>query len=310
MPGAVEDIQNKQAMAVPLHHIWPKLSRNQTTWTLLRCHRHTSIVNQARASLIAVKNRQSSSDSTTSNSGPATKKKRESYLSYFNRNVKLLGQEMVTKIKSPNLDIMFDQNRVLWHFQGPDSINDFVVHTDAEIGGKSTADLSVSRNNKLLFHGNLCTEVPRDGETKRSGYCAMRSKQNFRSFNRKQAMDLSPFNVLRMRVRGDGRAYMVNLMIKGYFTDSHDDVWSYFMFTKGGPYWQDISIPFTKFFMSSRGRVQDKQTPPDLESVNSIGLTMGDAVDGEFMLEVDSIAVSYDATYTEEYTYEMYNAPR
>ena len=121
--------------------------------------------------------RQSSSDHS-SDSNPQSQK-RESYLSFLNRNVKLLGEEMWTKIKSPNLDTMFDQNRVLWHFNGPDSIEDFVVHTDAEIGGKSTAGVTVSRNNKLLFYGNLCTEVPRDGQTQRSGYCALRTKQAY-----------------------------------------------------------------------------------------------------------------------------------
>ncbi|XP_072166653.1 complex I intermediate-associated protein 30, mitochondrial-like [Diadema setosum] len=247
-----------------------------------------------------------SSTSSDGRDGQSTQR-RESLLKYFNRNVKMLGEEMMTKLRSPNLDTMFDQNRVLWHFRGPESVDDFTVQTDKDIGGKSTAALSISRNNKLLFHGNLCTEVPRDGETERSGYCAIRSKQVYGSFNRKLSFDLSPFNVLRMRVRGDGRAYMVNLIIKGYFTDTHDDVWSYFMFTRGGPYWQDVSIPFTKFFMSSKGRVQDKQTPPDLESVTAIGLTMADAVDGEFALEIDSISVSFDATHTEQYTYEMYN---
>ncbi|XP_071478667.1 complex I intermediate-associated protein 30, mitochondrial-like [Diadema antillarum] len=247
-----------------------------------------------------------SSTGSDGRDGQSTRR-RESLLKYFNRNVKMWGEEMMTKLRSPNLDTMFDQNRVLWHFRGPESVDDFSVQTDKDIGGRSTAALSVSRNNKLLFHGNLCTEVPRDGETARSGYCAIRSKQVYGSFNRKLSFDLSPFNVLRMRVRGDGRAYMVNLIIKGYFTDTHDDVWSYFMFTRGGPYWQDVSIPFTKFFMSSKGRVQDKQTPPDLESVTAVGLTMADAVDGEFALEIDSISVSFDATHTEQYTYEMYN---
>nr|XP_054759733.1 complex I intermediate-associated protein 30, mitochondrial-like [Lytechinus pictus] len=286
-------------MAMIPKHLVCRLREN-TRRTLWQFKQSSYLQRQSIAIPFLSNSRLSSSDQRS--------KSREGYFSFLNRNVKLLGEEMWTKIRSPNLDTMFDQNRVLWHFNGPESIEDFIVHTDAEIGGRSTAGLTVSRNNKLLFHGNLCTEVPRDGETKRSGYCALRSKQAYKSFNRKQAMDLTPFNVLKMRVRGDGRAYMVNLMIKGFFTESHDDVWSYFIFTRGGPYWQDITIPFTKFFMSSKGRVQDKQTPPDLESVNAIGLTMGDAVDGEFTLEIDSISVSYDATYTEEYTYEMYKS--
>ena len=65
-------------------------------------------------------------------------------------------------------------------------------------------------------------------------------------------------------------------------------------------------IPFSKFFLSSRGRIQDKQAAVDLELVNSVGLTMADAVDGEFALEIDSISASYDATHSEEFAYELY----
>lgn len=66
-------------------------------------------------------------------------------------------------------------------------------------------------------------------------------------------------------------------------------------------------IPFSKFFLSSQGRVQDKQGPVDLERVTAIGLTMADAINGEFSLELDSISVTYDATESEEFVYEQYH---
>lgn len=71
-------------------------------------------------------------------------------------------------------------------------------------------------------------------------------------------------------------------------------------------YSSSFKIPFSKFFLSSKGRVQDKQSPVDLERVTAFGLTMADAINGGFTLELDSISVSYDATETEEFVYEEY----
>ncbi|XP_038066651.1 complex I intermediate-associated protein 30, mitochondrial-like [Patiria miniata] len=256
-------------------------------------------------SLLLCRHQQSDSSSNSSSSTDTSKK--EPYSKFLTRNLKMWGGEIYDRLVCSNLDTMFDTTRSMWRFAGTDSFKDFQVLTDQDIGGQSWAKLEPSRNNKLLFHGNLCTTVPRDGETARSGYCSLKSKQQFVSFNRKKHMDLTPFNSLNLRLRGDGRAYMVNIMTEGYFTDYHDDIWSYFLFTRGGPYWQDVSIPFSKFFLSSRGRIQDRQAAVDLELVNAIGLTMADAIDGEFALEIDSIAASYDATHTEEFAYEMYH---
>lgn len=133
------------------------------------------------------------------------------------------------------------------------------------------------------------------------------------SFDRKKHFDWSSFNTLHLRIRGDGRPWMVNISAETYFSHQRDDMYSYFLYTRGGPYWQDIKvwvttnksintqlwrtrrpdildtvlfdnstliwsksnillvcpyysfflllwqIPFSKFFLSSRGRVQDDQ---------------------------------------------------
>ncbi|KAG7277070.1 hypothetical protein CRUP_031283 [Coryphaenoides rupestris] len=165
----------------------------------------------------------------------------------------------------------------------------------------------MGRNNTTcMLHGNLSSIPPRDGETRYSGYCNMRSKQLLRSFDRKAHLDWTSFNMLHLRVRGDGRPWMINLTSETYFTHNWDDMYSYFLYTRGGPYWQDVKIPFSKFFLGYRGRIQDNQCHLWLDKINTIGFTLGDGVDGPFQLEVDYIGAHIDYAHKEQFAYEIY----
>jgi len=52
--------------------------------------------------------------------------------------------------------------------------------------------------------------------------------------------------MLHLRVRGDGRPWMINLTSETYFTHNWDDMYSYFLYTRGGPYWQDVKVRHPK----------------------------------------------------------------
>ncbi|XP_010188133.1 PREDICTED: complex I intermediate-associated protein 30, mitochondrial [Mesitornis unicolor] len=208
----------------------------------------------------------------------------------------------------PFSQYLLEQTRVVWEFRSQEDLNKWVISSDVEIGGKSEVYLKLGRNDQAaLLYGTLNTEVPRDGETKYSGYCSMRAKPLVGSFARKKYYDWSNFNSLYLRVRGDGRPWMVNIYTDPYFSHQKDDLYNYFMFTRGGPYWEEIKIPFSKFFLSSRGRVQDNQHPVWLDKISALGFTIGDKVDGPFQLEIDFIGLLNDRAHTEEFAYEMYD---
>ncbi|XP_067099057.1 complex I intermediate-associated protein 30, mitochondrial [Osmerus mordax] len=227
------------------------------------------------------------------------------------KHFSLLKEEFLAPIKGPQgqplAEHMLEQTRVIWEFRGPESLEKWTVSSDREMGGRSEAYLKLGRNNTTgLLYGTLCTNPPRDGETRYSGYCSLRSQQPKGSFDRIKHLDWTNFNTLHLRIRGDGRPWMINITTEMYFSHMKNDIYSYFLYTRGGPYWQDVKIPFSKFFLSNHGRIQDDQSCIWLDKVNTIGFTLGDKVDGPFQLEIDFIGACNDKAHTEEFAYELY----
>ncbi|KAM5129246.1 complex I intermediate-associated protein 30, mitochondrial [Mantella aurantiaca] len=231
------------------------------------------------------------------------------------KNIKLMFKEIEEHLRGPGgkplLENFLERTTVLWDFRSPEDLQKWTVSSDVEIGGKSQVYLTLGRNNQTaLFYGVLSSKVPHDGETSYSGYCTLRTKPPRGAFGRKQNYDWSNFNMLHLRIRGDGRPWMVNIQSETYFTLQWDDLYHYFLYTRGGPYWQDVKIPLSKFFMSSRGRVQDGQYPLWPDKVTTLGFTLADQADGPFQLEIDFIGLYNDKSHTEEFAYELYkNTP-
>ncbi|XP_069116218.1 complex I intermediate-associated protein 30, mitochondrial-like [Argopecten irradians] len=242
---------------------------------------------------------------------PSKKKYLRDSIKAFPGELKLYKQEWKDRLRVYDLDrwnLDHGSYEYLWKFRGQESIDKWLVTADRDnLEGQSSANLTVSKANHALFHGYLCQEVPKDGISKSAGYCNMRSPSRYISFRRKRPIaDIAMYNHLVMRVRGDGRPYYLNLQMQRSFDVTYADQFNYILFTRGGPYWQTAKIPFSKFFFSHKGRNQDEQHAPDLSSIENIGITMADSVEGPFQLEIDYIAVLHDANHQEEHAYESY----
>jgi len=192
-------------------------------------------------------------------------------------------------------------------FRGAESLDKWVVSTDRDWGeGFSKAELAVSKNNMALFQGHLCTDLPKEGDVKRAGYANMKSLPLRRSFKRDARYNWRNFSHFIARVRGDGRTYVITLHTPGWWNIHWNDAYHFYLFTRGGPYWQDVKIPFSRFFMGNKGAIQDKQMPIDKEQVNSIGFTVMDTYDGPFQLEIDYIGVLHEKAHNPTFEYEQY----
>lgn len=209
------------------------------------------------------------------------------------------------------LDMMWDYPdgcfQKEFEFRGRESLKDWIVSTDRDWGeGFTKAELTVSKNNMALFQGHLCTDLPVEGTIERAGYANIKSRAKLKSFQRDDRYNWTHFTHFIARVRGDGRNYIISLHTPGYFDLTWNDTFHYFLFTRGGPYWQYVKIPFSKFFFGAKGAIQDGQFHIPLDEVNSIGLTVMDTYDGPFQLEIDYIGVLHDKTHNTTFEYEQY----
>ncbi|XP_015597964.1 complex I intermediate-associated protein 30, mitochondrial [Cephus cinctus] len=197
---------------------------------------------------------------------------------------------------------------VKWKFHdNPKALKEWVITCDSDYNaGFSTVSLELSPGGKGLFTGYLDTKLPKDGKLKRTGYCNMKSLPPRKAFQREEPFDWGMYTHIVLKVRGDGRSYMLGITTKVSYDLMWHDVYMFPMYTRGGPYWQYVRIPFSKFFMSSKGRIQDKQASIPLHEVRTFGITIADAIPGSYRLEIDYIGLQYDPSHEEEFAYESY----
>lgn len=188
-----------------------------------------------------------------------------------------------------------------------EDVSKWIVTTDNDLGeGKSSAEFILGPRSTGIFRGHLNQNVPKDGVIKRAGYANIRSPANMKSFLREEPYDWAIYTHIVVRIRGDGRPVKLCLGMERDFDVQWNDVYQYPLFTRGGPYWQEAKIPFSKFYLTHKGRIQDKQEPIERNKILWVGFTIADKVPGPFFFEFDFIAALYDENHEEKFAYELY----
>ena len=151
-------------------------------------------------------------------------------------------------------------------FANPEAARWTIVN-DGVMGGRSTSDVELTDDNTALFSGFLSLE-------NNGGFASVRG--------RFPTLDLSDYEGVTLRVRGDGRTYQLRFHMNGSF----DGVAYGTEFeTKAGE-WTEVSIPFNRFQPTVRGYRPRGAGPLDPSRIQQVTFLIGDKLEAPFQLEI------------------------
>jgi monofunctional biosynthetic peptidoglycan transglycosylase len=151
-------------------------------------------------------------------------------------------------------------------FQTPEQA-DWTIVNDGVMGGRSSSSLELTGEGTAAFSGTLSLE-------NNGGFASTRALF--------ENLDLSEYSGLRLRVKGDGRRYQVRIRTDGYY----DGVAYRSDFSTEPGEWTEVSLPFSSFQPTFRGRTLGNAPPLDPSSIRQIGFLLGDKIEGPFRLEI------------------------
>jgi monofunctional biosynthetic peptidoglycan transglycosylase len=162
--------------------------------------------------------------------------------------------------------------RPLLDFATPESARQWQAVNDGVMGGVSQGRFRITDARTMEFSGNLSLE-------NNGGFASVRTKPT--------ALDIKSGDTLVVRVKGDGRDYMVNI-----YTKSRRMAFSYRAdLSTEQDQWQEIHLPLGRFEPTSFGRVVAGMGAVDPDQINGLGFMLSDKKPGAFRLEIESVKV-------------------
>jgi len=168
----------------------------------------------------------------------------------------LLMQAVTEKALVPLLD-----------FAGPEAAEKWQAVNDGVMGGVSDGQFRITPDNTLAFFGTLSLE-------NNGGFASVRTRPT--------DLDIKAGDTLVVRVKGDGREYVLNI-----YTKSRQMAFSYrapLPTTKGE--WRDVEIPLADFIPTSFGRRVQGMGPVEPDQISGMGFMLSDKKAGPFAMEV------------------------
>ncbi len=160
----------------------------------------------------------------------------------------------------------YPDNYVLYTFDTTDDARWGIVN-DGVMGGRSRGYGEIDEG-KVRFFGELVT---RGG-----GFTSMRTRAS---------LNLSGYDGVELRVRGNGRTFAIELNDGTRFRGRNVSRRASF---ETNDEWTTVRVPFTAFRSSIFGQ-RVNAGPLEPSRIRSVGLYILDGIDGPFELEVDEI---------------------
>lgn len=161
-----------------------------------------------------------------------------------------------------------ETGQTLYSFQLTSERQSWFPLNDDVVGGRSTSIARFSKQNTLLFEGKLVYE-------RQQGFASIRSQS--------EPFDLSRTKALRLRVKGDGKRYLINISSSSFIADPGYQA----DFVTIADKWQEVSIPLEAFKPAFDS--QYSKDTLNLAAIKTIGVIITNQASGDFRLEVDWI---------------------
>lgn len=149
----------------------------------------------------------------------------------------------------------------------------WMITNDGVMGGKSSSQFQINKDGNGVFIGTVSLE----------------NNGGFASVRNHEPINLTGFNSVYLRVRGDGNRYSFRLQT-GVSGQVHP--WSYEQrFDTPDDEWTEIDLPFGQFYPTYRGRTPEDAPPLDPANIMRYGFLISDKQEGDFRLEIEKIWV-------------------
>lgn len=155
------------------------------------------------------------------------------------------------------------------------AVEDWRVVNDGVMGGISTSRIRETPSGTAVFEGRLSLE-------NNGGFASVRTGLN--------DLDLSEYDGIAIRARGDGRTYQVRLRTDRQF----DGVTYRAIFVTKPDQWTIVRVPFSDFEPTYRGRILRGVEPLDTAHLQQLALMVADKKDGPFRLEIQWVKAFVD----------------
>jgi NADH dehydrogenase [ubiquinone] 1 alpha subcomplex assembly factor 1 len=162
--------------------------------------------------------------------------------------------------------------RPVLDFAAPDTAQKWQAVNDGVMGGVSDGRLRITDEKTLEFSGTLSLE-------NNGGFTSVRTKPT--------DLDIKAGDTIVVRVKGDGREYVLNL-----YTKSRRMAFSYrapLPTTKDE--WTEVAVPLADFIPTAFGRQVQGMGPVEPSQINGLGFMLSDKKPGKFQLEVGWVTV-------------------
>ena len=162
--------------------------------------------------------------------------------------------------------------RPLLDFTGPEAAQKWQAVNDGVMGGVSDGRFKITDAGTLEFFGTLSLE-------NNGGFASVRTKP--------AELNLRAGDTIVVRLKGDGREYMLNL-----YTKSRQRAFSYrAMLPTTKDEWMEVKVLLEDFIPTAFGRRVQGLGPVEPSQINGLGFMLSDKKPGKFQMQVEWVKV-------------------